>query len=278
MDLMSLIKISRPRFWTYTAGPFLIGSLIANKNLLFGFDFRFYILLLILLIPANLFIYGVNDYFDSRSDSANPKKEKKEFKYTKKRQKIYIQAIFFGIIGIIVGLLMSISFFTKIILILFYFLAFFYSAPPLRFKSLPFFDFISNSFYALPAVIGYYEFSGKFINFYLLAAMLFWTGAMHIFSAISDIEFDKKEEIKTTAVLLGKDKSLLLCFVLWSLFFIIVVGFDFIFLISVIYPFIPIYLFFNSQISIDKIYWSFPYINTLLGFALFIYAITKPFN
>ncbi len=78
MRLARVLRISRPRFWIYELGPYMIGVLgailITNQSrgvldfwtiLLFGFYF---------LIPANIWIYGINDIYDYETDKLNPKK------------------------------------------------------------------------------------------------------------------------------------------------------------------------------------------------------------
>ena len=79
-----LIKISRPRFWVYITGPFLIGVVAASPVqswpliILLGAYFTF---------PANLLIYGINDIFDYETDKHNPKKIAYETLVKPKEQK-----------------------------------------------------------------------------------------------------------------------------------------------------------------------------------------------
>ena len=69
-----LLKVSRPRFWLYVFGPYIVGlaagaatrdDFVRIENLVFGLYF---------LLPANLLIYGINDIFDFETDRLNPKK------------------------------------------------------------------------------------------------------------------------------------------------------------------------------------------------------------
>ena len=62
-DIRFLLKVSRPRFWIYIFGPYIVGLIAGVENktellsllyLLFGIYF---------LYPANLLIYGVNDIY-----------------------------------------------------------------------------------------------------------------------------------------------------------------------------------------------------------------------
>ena len=83
MSFKNLITISRPRFWLYLFGPFLIGVAaaplaVSPPLLLLAIYFTF---------PANLLIYGVNDLFDYETDKLNPKKRGYEEMVTPERQK-----------------------------------------------------------------------------------------------------------------------------------------------------------------------------------------------
>ncbi len=78
MKLSRVLRISRPRFWIYELGPYMIGVLGAiltsqqsreTINLWRVFLFGFYF-----LIPANIWIYGINDIYDYETDKLNPKK------------------------------------------------------------------------------------------------------------------------------------------------------------------------------------------------------------
>jgi lycopene elongase/hydratase (dihydrobisanhydrobacterioruberin-forming) len=77
MQRSKLIAISRPRFWMYLLGPYLIGYALAvsfhGTEYPYGLSYIFLFLLLFTL-PANLFLYGINDMYDGDTDRENPKK------------------------------------------------------------------------------------------------------------------------------------------------------------------------------------------------------------
>jgi 4-hydroxybenzoate polyprenyltransferase len=113
----------------------------------------------------------------------------------------------------------------------------------------------------------------------IVLATFCWAGAMHLFSAIPDIDADTKAKLNTTAIYLGRDYSLIACFLLWVVFaFIIIIEsninplFE---LLTLIYPLIPLSLLIKPSLPISKIYWYFPWINNLLGFGLFVLLISK---
>jgi 4-hydroxybenzoate polyprenyltransferase len=68
-----LISVSRPRFWFYLAGTYLVGVVYAIDNFNFGQGW-FWLSLIYFLLPANLILYGVNDLSDREIDLVNPKK------------------------------------------------------------------------------------------------------------------------------------------------------------------------------------------------------------
>ena len=93
-DLKFLLKVSRPRFWFYIFGPYILGLLagVATRGELSN---GIYILLAIyFLYPANLLIYGVNDIFDYETDKLNPKKTDYESFVTPERRSGLWLAIF----------------------------------------------------------------------------------------------------------------------------------------------------------------------------------------
>ena len=92
---------------------------------------------------------------------------------------------------------------------------------------------------------------------------------MHLFSAIPDITYDKKANITTTTVWMEQNNSLSLCTILWSISALGLYGIHQVFLPMFIYPIISLYLLFEENQNISKIYWAFPYINSILGCAYF---------
>lgn len=267
--MFKILLLSRPRFWIYLLGPFLVGWAFTDKSILEGNALLFFALLYFTL-PANAFLYGTNDFFDQDTDKSNPKKVIKEVKFHKKDSTLYL-------VSTLLGLVLSIPFFflanfhAKIFLILFLLAGFFYSSPPLRFKSKPFLDFTSNILYALPGFFSYSLITSTLPQPIFFVSAFFWTSAMHLFSAIPDIAYDKKAGLNTTAVLFGKKYSLVVCTIFWLITALLVLPFDKFFLIALIYPLIP-FLILAMNLNESKIYWFFPWINFFLGFLLFLYA------
>lgn len=268
MNLKQLLKTSRPRFWLYLAGTYLVGYTL-GLNTVFDYNLEFVIYFLYFLIPANIFLYGINDYFDWDTDNYNPKKKEKESLLEKNQKKSLIKILLITIIISII-LLIPLRGLTLTSFIIFLVLSTFYSMPPIRFKSKPIIDFSSNILYAMPAIFGYLQ-TGNTPSPLIIIALFFWTAAMHLYSAVPDIVPDKKAKLKTTAVILGKKTSLLLCLIFWLIVSIIIFKYSTILgLISLAYPVLVIITFFKD---INKIYWYYPYINAIIGFIIYIYAV-----
>lgn len=277
--IQKIINISRYRFWIYTSGPYLIGFLLGSSSIENIFSPLFILSFLYFLIPANIFIYGVNDYFDKDTDKFNQKKGQQEFKLRNLDTRLVFNLILASSLFGAIFLILTPSHTSKITFILFIFLSYFYSAQPLRFKSKPFIDSLSNILYFLPGIIGYAQVSSALPPMSLLIAFLCWTTAMHLFSAIPDIKADTKAGLKTTAIVLGVNKSLILCLLLWLFFSSTVISFfNTVYLLFLfIYPLIPLSLLINKKLNITWVYWCFPYINSINGFLAFVLILKTKF-
>lgn len=269
--LKSIIYISRPRFWGYTAGPFLLGYIAGSANIYSLLSSQFLLLILFFLLPANILLYGINDYFDADTDAFNPKKKTHEtlLKQTEKSRLKILLLLTLGLSLIILLILPTLL--SAILFSLFILLSVFYSAPPLRFKARPFVDSASNVLYALPALVAFSLFQNSF-SIYVVLSMCFWTAGMHLYSAIPDIKADKKAHLLTTAVLLGEKYSLFLCTLLYTLsvVFASLTPLSYLSLLGSIYIIIPL-IGVSKPHLISKIYWYFPYINMSAGLLLFLF-------
>ena len=277
--IKTAFKISRFRFWFYLAGPFTVGCIWGTKRYLDLLNLKFFVFLFYFLFPANILLYGVNDYYDRETDLINPKKGEKEHLISEKERKnVKIILVTVLIFSLLLFYFMK-NVFETAIFSSFLLLSIFYSARPLRFKSIPILDSASNFLYALPGVFAFYQVSGSLPILAILVAAFLHTFAMHLFSAIPDIEYDRKTGLKTTAVLLGKKKSLLICSLLWASFsgIVLIIGKYSIFsIITLIYP-LNIIRLIVTGLEVNSIYWYYPYINTGLGGLLFlIKAIITP--
>lgn len=269
---MRLFKISRPRFWPYVLGPYAIGALAAGTIsnwplvLLVGLYFT---------LPANLLIYGVNDIFDYETDKHNPKKSSYEELVTPKDQKKLwrwigiMNAPFLFLLPFIgIQALWGVAWFL--------FFSYFYSAPPIRAKVRPLIDSLFNVLYVFPAVVGYGLVSGQFPSVQIFIAAMLWCMAMHAYSAVPDIEADKKAKIATIATKLGRQGTLsfcLLCYLLSAILSWSVLGY-FSILAGVLYVgLMVVSLSTENRGQIFKLYTYFPIINIVVGAGLFFWVL-----
>jgi lycopene elongase/hydratase (dihydrobisanhydrobacterioruberin-forming) len=268
------LRVSRFRFWIYTGGTYVVGFALGMDSWLAFFRPEYILFLVYFFFPANVFIYGVNDWWDQETDRYNPKKDVKEYRLNRSEGRDLL--LLLGISGgISLALLAVLDITGQALLLIFLFLSYFYSAPPLRFKEVPFLDFSSNMLYVVPGILGYYLASGMLPPPILVLAGYLHIAAMHLFSAIPDIGFDEAAGMTTTAVLLRKPRSLLLCLLFWSGFALtvfLITDFSPAGLLAMIYPAIPLALLLDRRLDIEQVYWYLPVINTSLGGLVFVAA------
>jgi lycopene elongase/hydratase (dihydrobisanhydrobacterioruberin-forming) len=273
-----ILLLSRPRFWMYTFGPFLIG-LVASQIISlmlhdYSLSFLFWLIFigLYFLIGANYIIYGVNDFFDRDTDAFNEKKREKEYLFRNSHSRIVLCIIGLSAIWSVFTFLMLKSIESKILFILFLLLGIFYSMPPIRFKARPFFDSSSNIFYVFPGFIIYLELTQTSffsISPFIILASFLWPIAMHLYSAIPDILADKRANLETTATKLGERNSVWICAIFWFL--------SALFAVFVSLWFIPLFLYtilpMLSRKNIAHFYWYFPIINLCSGMYIFLVTL-----
>lgn len=279
MKLKKILKISRPRFWLYEAGTFLLGVSF------FGFFSKdlnwidFIIWFFYFLIPANILIYGVNDIFDYETDLKNPKKyDYEELVLPREHKDVWFYILGFNIPFIFLAF-SKYSFEVFFWLIVFIFFAVFYSAKPIRAKSKPFLDsFFSASHYVATGIFGYVLFSQSQPNFFIVLSGILWAMSMHAFSAIPDIEADKDAQLKTVATFLGFNKTLYLCALFYFLSFLIASFYlSFYFILFLIPYLFLIYKTYKNQEKIFTYYKFFPMLNSIFGFIIFFWVALKSF-
>jgi 4-hydroxybenzoate polyprenyltransferase len=265
-----LLRLSRPRFWLYLAGPVVVGVAYAAETPAELFAPPAIALFAYFLVPANVFLYGVNDVFDADVDAENPKKDDREVRY---RGDLLVPALvaLCGAAGLAFVPVVSAP--AGAAMVAFLFLSAAYSAPPLRLKTIPFLDSASNGLYVLPGVVAYATVDGALPPLAAIAGGWLWTMGMHTFSAIPDIEPDRAAGIETTATRLGEARTYLYCGLCWLAaaavfglvhpFFSAVLG---------VYP-IFVAVVAGSEIPVDRAYWWFPALNTAAGTAITLAAL-----
>jgi len=274
-----LLKLSRPRFWIYVLGPYLVGLAAGAAALndfnqwpviLFGLFFTF---------PANLLIYGVNDIFDYETDKNNIKKTDYESLVTPAERPALWKIIALATLPFLI-VLPVVAPAALAALAAFLFFSIYYSAPPLRAKAKPMLDSAFNVLYIFPGVFAYYLSGGRDLSVQLVIAAWCWAMAMHAYSAVPDISADRDSNLKTVATLFGFRGTLLLCLLLYAASAIL--SFDALGVLSVILgtAYVALMLYSmtrRSEAELLRVYKIFPPINTISGGALFFAVFLSKF-
>lgn len=273
--LRSILVTSRPRFWLYLAGPVLVGFVFGAESptelaspLVIG-------TLLYFLVPANIYLYGFNDIFDAEIDRLNPKKAGRERRFEGDRTVIatVVASLLLG--GLVVALSPTAA---SPWYALFLLLGAAYSVPPVRFKTRPPLDSLSNGLYIVPGVGAYAALSGDLPPLAIIAGAWFWTMAMHTYSAIPDIQPDRRAGIETLATALGRERTLLYCGAVWAL---AAASFGVVDLraggLLSVYP-LSVVAVWGTDVPVDRAYWWYPLVNALVGMTFTVYGLVVVFH
>ncbi|AEH36846.1 prenyltransferase [Halopiger xanaduensis] len=273
--LAYLLVLSRPRFWLYLAGPVLVGVAYAAESRADLVTPASIVLFAYFLLPANVFLYGINDIYDREIDAANPKKEEKEARYRGQR---YVPLA----VGVCAALpLLFAPLLEPVVwpwLVAFLLLGAGYSAPPVRFKTTPILDSVSNGLYVTPGAAAYAAVAGAQPPAIAVLGAWLWAMGMHTFSAIPDIEPDRETGIRTTATVLGERRTYAYCGACWlgsALAFAAVDGR--LGAVMLVYPAL-VGAIVSSSVAVDRAYWWFPAINTVVGAVLTIGGLWRIVN
>lgn len=276
MPFFKLWRLSRPRFWIYTFGPFLVGLAAGAPSLDAWQSWRLLAWGIYFLFPANLLIYGINDVFDWETDRINAKKTAYEALVPPDERPALWRAI----------ALFNIPFLALLpfappaalwALLAFFFFSAFYSAPPIRAKTKPLLDTLFNTLYICPGAFAYFLVGGSHFSFALFCAATSWAMAMHAYSAIPDISADSDNGLHTIATWLGARGTIFFCATCYGL--AALVALPSLKLIALALGLVYLGLMLLSlraalqsdqaERAIFSIYRTFPLVNSLAGFVLF---------
>ncbi|WP_265112474.1 prenyltransferase [Halosolutus halophilus] len=263
--LAYLLTLSRPRFWLYLAGPVLVGVAYAADGVGDLVSPATAVLFAYFLLPANVFLYGINDVYDREIDATNPKKEDREARYRGQR---WVPAVVTGCAVLPILFLPLVQSTAWPWLAAFLVLGTAYSAPPARFKTTPLLDSISNGLYVAPGAAAYAAVAGTQPPLLAIGGGWLWAMGMHTFSAIPDIEPDRATGIRTTATVLGKGRSYAYCGACWLASAVAFGALDpRLGVLMAVYPVLVVSIA-TASVAVDRAYWWFPAINTAVGAAL----------
>lgn len=273
MTIQQLIRIARPRFWIYLIGPVLLALAAARQTP----TMLSLVIAAYLTLPANLFIYGVNDIYDRDTDRLNAKKDGYEARLPDDKRSVrqLIRAIIKSNLPFLVVLTALLPLGSWWWLLLFVVAGLAYSAPPLRTKARPGLDALTNILYVAPAFAIYTLLTGNQPELAVVAAAWLWCVAMHAFSAVPDIKDDKLAGLQTIATWLGKHGTIIVCAIAYALaaglsygylgWLSLLAGGVYVLLMALSYG--------ADKRQLFKYYTYFPYVNSLLGMALFFYIL-----
>ena len=262
---LRLLRRSRPRFWLYLAGPVLVGAAYGADSVEELFGLPAVAMFAYFLLPANVYLYGVNDLFDADVDAENPKKEGREMRWS--GDPAVLAAVVLSGLGLL-GLLALVPPVARPWLGGFLVLATAYSAPPLRLKTRPPHDSVSNGLYVLPGAAAYATLAGAHPPLLALVGGWAWTMGMHTFSAVPDIEPDRRAGIRTTATALGERATLLYCAACWLLAAAVFALLDVrAGVLLLLYPLLVAGID-AADVAVERAYWWYPAINTVVGMVL----------
>jgi lycopene elongase/hydratase (dihydrobisanhydrobacterioruberin-forming) len=269
----SLLRVSRPRFWTYVLGPFAVG-LAATKDLAVLTNPLAYLFFLYFTLPANVLIYGINDIFDWETDVRNAKKTGYEAALPPdERPRLWKLLALTQLPFFVLAYFLPRG--SQLALLGFVFLSVFYSAPPIRAKSKPFLDASFNFLYVCPGIVGFLLPGPQKLSLTTLLAGWCWVMAMQLFSAVPDITADRESETPTTATTLGLMPSLILCLSLYLAAAALAyptLGWLTVALGAVYATLMALAMRVGTEEGVMRLYRYFPWINTLCGAILFFRA------
>lgn len=280
MKLKRLLKISRPRFWIYELGPYLIGIAAAAQG---GYSLAYLLPTLIFFLfftyPGNIYIYGINDVYDYETDRLNPKKVSYEsLVMPEERRKLLIHIVLVSLPFLLFALF-TLSIAALVAFGAFFFFAGFYSATPIRAKAKPFLDSIfSAGHYIATAAFSYIFLSDLMSRDYSHDALVLcifagmcWAMAMHAYSAVPDIKADSDAGLKTIATMLQKKGTIMLCAVLYALSGALSVPFIGVtsIILAIFYVGFMLMSYRTTEDELFRIYTYFPIINTASGMIIF---------
>ncbi len=275
LSFRRLLKMSRPRFWLYVLGPYLLGCAAAIGTQTVRIDWILITFAIFFTFPANLLIYGVNDIFDYETDKNNPKKQRYEALVDPTEHASLYYAVLLCVIPFAFFLIET-SFLAQLAMSGFLFFSIFYSAKPIRAKARPFVDSLFNILYVFPALFGFLLAGGTSISWKYMIAGCLWCMAMHAYSAVPDIAADHANGIETIATRLGVVWTLVVCGVLYASSGILaaVAGLG---LIAVLFTLAYVALMIISLCipanKLPLVYRYFPTVNALAGFILFVVCL-----
>ncbi len=201
------------------------------------------------------FSFSINNSFDAKSDAL--RKEKAEKNPVATGVIGFKEGVVFSLCLAFVGLLLTYFWFRSCfpIYLLLVILSFTYSAPPFRFKSVPFIDLVSHGLF-FGALLYFYGASVSsritFQTALISASIFIYSAILELRNHLNDFQVDSSSGTRTTVCQLGYEKSLIVLKILLTLHWLFLSTVSIFF-----YPSIAILsLFFTVLFTLMSLRWS----------------------
>lgn len=273
MYFRRMLIISRPIFWFWPLGAYLLGiGDITHFTLLSILELLFF------MFPLNFYLYGVNDMYDMKSDTINPRKgDILGAKLTSSDIQDMKRFLIIFPVTFIMIVLLSFNIEHIVLSCIFILLGLMYSHKKIRLKEIPIIDTVASaSIYLIPFFIAYSLHDSVFTidPVYLILILPVMGG--HALTTLIDYHVDARAGMMTTAIFLGRKKTLLflfLCFLIPLIFFL-----DNAFLITVLFfglVWSGILLFTSAKEKQDFLFAASVVLGTLWAATLFYFFLMQ---
>lgn len=218
------IRLLRPVAWITFLFPFSVGIGIGmnpNTNLIHVM-FAFYAFTCWMSFCFIVNAFGdkdVDKFHNGRSKDmnlANQPIATGEFN----EKEILFLSILFLLFSLLFALIINCLFFMIIVVVNIF--GFVYSMPPIRFKAKPVGDILSNAISAGAIFTAGISVGGSNINILIILEAIIMASIFYLPTVLTDLEFDKKMGLRTSAVYFGPRKILLAMYL--QTIFLIIVG------------------------------------------------------
>lgn len=228
LSLKRLFVISRPVFYLTSLSIYLGGFTYSDASfswiVLAGAVFMTFFM--------GLIAYGINDIADRKSDALNPRKGKLDGAVLKDQEVKPLLCVIVGSgLAWIITFAATQRFGSLAAVIAIYILALSYSVRPLRLKTRPPFDALTNGAWAICMFLVGYWIGGPSDTlswpptFLLIAIGLAMTG-VHTLAAIADYDIDRSIDDTTTATWLGKSRTAFCSAAAFGISFLVIISHD----------------------------------------------------
>ncbi|MDQ4077262.1 MAG: UbiA family prenyltransferase [Chloroflexota bacterium] len=282
LPLRDVIGTSRPLLWLNTAVLWVLGLLVLER----APTWADLVMIGYFTLPFNLWLHGINDVYDYESDLLNVRKGSDEGALLPRAmhgpmvRAMLLWNVPFWLVVLWQGTALAI-----VLLGVFLFLGWAYSAPPIRGKSRPFLDSAINSAYIFPYLIAlaWHDAPARIwvVSLPAIVAFVAWSVASHAFTSIQDIEADRRGGVSTVATFLGARRTswFALFFYLIAILAIGYYGWQWALLVALYPLLVGWYLAAPSRERANQLYRWFILLNASVGFIVTtVLAVSSPPN